>query len=294
MDSTIKGKIIERLTQSWFVPYEMCKWLDQDAKVCYCITFENTIIKIYSDLSVDDITINNIANRVTHICQWIKAIANVNSVLDIEILLTPYKKHLDTDLGYYQVNSGMSCVSDDQNFVIIFRQEEIYKVLIHELIHNMGLDFAGNSLDHLTTHIKLGKNSRPILLNEAYVEIISNYLHSLFYSYKHKVSFKKILQDEHTFSIIQANKIMNYFNIKTIKYFSKRNSFVQYTNIVPYYIIKCHLMFFQKVLVLNFLNKKRTKHILSVAMDMLFYKEMYNNNFTSDDNSLKMIKYDFI
>ena len=67
--------------------------------------------------------------------------------LHINIFLTPFKKMLPKKssdiLGPINVNSGFStsgCINSGK--ITIYREEEWFKVLIHELFHNFNLDFA--------------------------------------------------------------------------------------------------------------------------------------------------------
>ena len=68
-------------------------------------------------------------------------ITNIYKNINIEIYNTPFKKKLPCrnyckNLSSININSGLSY----SNNIIIYRKEELLKVLIHEIIHILDID----------------------------------------------------------------------------------------------------------------------------------------------------------
>ena len=67
--------------------------------------------------------------------------------LEVSIFLTPFKKKLPSNsrdtIGSNHVNTGLSSAGcNTTSRIVIYRNEEWFKVLIHELFHNLDLDFS--------------------------------------------------------------------------------------------------------------------------------------------------------
>jgi len=137
------------------------------------------------------------------------------------------------------INGGASM---DNHYVYIWRKEDFYKVLIHELIHYFNLDF------HKLDNDILGEILRKIIKidgrdvnNEAYTEIMALTINSVLYSLMLNIDFSDIIYYENIFTHLQIAKIINLFggdnyddlfNI-TIK---------QNTSVVSYIIVKGMLL----------------------------------------------------
>ena len=71
----------------------------------------------------------------------------------VYLYLTPFKKFLPecsvTVIGPDNVNSGISYACPENGEIVIYRQEEWFKVFIHESFHALGLDFATMKQDLL-------------------------------------------------------------------------------------------------------------------------------------------------
>lgn len=146
------------------------------------------------------------------------------------------------------VNSG-STIRETK--IMIWREEEILKVLIHELIHYFGLDFY--------VHDEVYKKVNNIFkktftidgidrVNESYTETLAITLHSIVYSQLKNISFNKVLSYEILFSNYQIAKILDLMNFKNC-YEIKINKITQMTSVCSYYIVKCmFLMCYSKIL----------------------------------------------
>lgn len=176
--------------------------------------------------------------------------------LAIYIFLSPTKKKLNKNLndviGKQNVNSGFtfSCKIDGQNKVVIFREEEWFKVLIHELFHSFGIDFSHmNDLIQQSNEKTLNyfNVKSKVNLFEAYTETLSEIIFLFFVTLENKKSsqsihtrktrkkgktisistrcidekpdqdvilFKKLLKEQQRFSCEQSIKILDFMGLE--------------------------------------------------------------------------------
>ena len=144
-----------------------------------------------------------------------------SNLLQIDIYFTNMKKTIPTKkdvLGPLHVNSGYTYAGCHPfNTIVIYRQEEWLKVLIHETMHAFALDFSYINNDYMNTGLR---NIFPIPSNinayEAYCETWANLLHTFFVCYmRHSKSFTECMKlfrimyvNECKFSFYQLTKIL--------------------------------------------------------------------------------------
>jgi hypothetical protein len=116
--------------------------------------------------------------------------ATCSSTLSIYIYLTDFEKRFPTRKGLpldaEHVNTGMSYHCAKTNDVVVYRREEWFKVLIHELFHAMGLSFiesdmpAGMDAAMQSVLQRMYAISHPVRLYETYCEIWARVLNVVF------------------------------------------------------------------------------------------------------------------
>ncbi len=184
---------------------------------------------------------------------------------------TPFKKQYKnkiykSGLTPKEVNSGVTFLEHIHNHhhkngkIILFRKEEVYKVLIHELIHSFHLDYP------LVSHsMRLTKDicsNYPVLLNEAYTESLATMINMYFVYLKNEKCLKDIRFKMKSGYIINVDKLNSMFKYelkyelglckkvlelnhlryneiwKLIKDDSCLKNFEQQTNVFSYYVLK--------------------------------------------------------
>jgi hypothetical protein len=76
--------------------------------------------------------------------------------------------------------------------MMIWRKEEFFKVLIHELIHYYDIDLKYHKLE-FENKFKLGNNNYDIIINEGIVETYTCILNTLFNIYYNNKTYDKKL-----------------------------------------------------------------------------------------------------
>jgi hypothetical protein len=145
------------------------------------------------------------------------------------------------------VNSAVtiSCINnDDVGEAVIYRKEEWFKVLTHELFHLLGLDFSNTNIDfdvgygygsgpkynsiQKEMHAHFGVASK-YLLYEAYAEIWATLINAMFYvynnvelernthfkslQYQFGAYVKSVISIEQRFALMQLIKVLDHFDI---------------------------------------------------------------------------------
>ena len=170
-------------------------------------------------------------------------------------------------LGSNEVNTGVTINNDFQNHshngdIILYRKEEVLKVLIHELIHSNLIDKKIIKSDDVAKFSNIFCVNYKILLNEAFTESIALII-NLFYIHI-KCNFnKKILdimfQNEVNYSNYICSKILSYYKIDKISDVIKKDKncnkiFPQKSNVFSYYFLK-NILISDHISYGNILNK---------------------------------------
>ena len=187
----------------------------------------------------------------------------------------PSKKE-DT-IGPNNCNSGYCNVIKDNmknGSIVLYRNEELIKVLIHESIHANFIDYeiiANQYKSNMDDKICTKYN---ILLNEAFTETLACILNIILVNYYTKIKINTLFRNEVNYMIYVFNNLMNYYNIKKMSDILINNGckkyFKQSTNVFSYYVLKT----------LNYLNineflKIMEKHSSNYSINNANYNHIY-------------------
>ena len=212
-----------------------------------------------------------------------------NSSVNLVIFYGKQKKYVPKNKYYCSdnINSGMT---ESGRVVMIWRQEEFYKVLIHELVHYFNIDFyISDSIYQkiyqiFEKHFKIDGIDR---INESYTEAFAILVHSILYATENSIDIDTVIQNELLFAHFQIAKILNHFDIESYNDL-KNNKLYQNTSVCSYYIIKCLLMINYDLL-LDYLDKNgfMVKNSESEYIDL--YSKILEKNNIVDEAIVKMI-----
>lgn len=176
--------------------------------------------------------------------------------LSIYLYLTELKKTLPSvpgkSLDELNVNTGFTFGCSLKNDIYIFRKEEWSKVLIHEIIHALGLDFASYPELNAVANRRMLEFFRitekptnsDLRLYEAYTETWATILNILF-QVKLAKQIPSAIQRQQAWSLNQYIKIIKYykFDEKTLIKNERLLILKEETTLYSYYILKCRLLF---------------------------------------------------
>lgn len=174
--------------------------------------------------------------------------------LTISIYLTSCKKQFPSNqqpLRAKHVNSGVTHTYAYRNHadVIVFREEEVFKVLLHELIHALQIDNI-----HMQPHIEqpiqnFFNAKKPLIINESYTDTLACFLNVCIYSYMlslmdSNMSYKKHVhvhfQEERNHILEQAARVWNHIQHNAYVHvpYAKTKVYEEHTRVISYYILK--------------------------------------------------------
>ena len=222
-------------------------------------------------------------------------------------------------LGPQEINSGLTMVPFLETMpptIVIFRQEEIEKVLLHELVHATKHDQHLVKIDQIDTDVKCAFNvpkSTTINFGEACTETTALIVNSLFNSLLRKIPIQLILKNEIRFSILQCSKIMNFFKINNINSFFCNNccflngnnsKWNEKTSVLSYFFMKTSNLLNLEYFLGHFWVDKPIKMKKAIDAKFVFnfikktfhkYKKLFliNQVKTIKNKTLRMTLYDF-
>jgi hypothetical protein len=284
-----------KLYYNTFVSIDIQNHIETENFILKTIKNENITINLYyiKNYSTPDF------NLLLKIIKFIKIIANKEILpVDLTIYYGKQKKMftIENILSPENINSGSTYPERE---ITIWRAEELYKVLIHEMIHYVYFDYNSNDNifnvinNILYNNINIDKtimSSRNNLdaNNESYTETLAIFLLCIINSVLLNMSFYDLIKIELNFSLFQISKIINFFGGNKFENIFKQNSkksitIKQTTSVCSYFIIKTfNLIFFNDFLEYIFNNGfciKKNKETIDNYID-------YYNNIIEKSKSL--------
>ena len=288
-----------RLFETDFVDKKIRIYIKNNIKKCYIIKYKYKNIIISLSYYCCNIVNKNLLKTIIKRIIFCMDITNIYKSVNVDIYDTPFKKHLpcsdcEKKLTSININSGLSY----ENNIIIYRKEELLKVLVHEIIHILDIDIKYEDDNYKKKILdKLCVNS--LLINESYVETWANILNIyLILIEKNGVvtneEYIKKFIEEKKFSISQCCKIIMYFKIDLSKNNCVKKIF-DTTNILSYILLKTYnLIYINKFL-------KKYKGVDTIIVKKYNYSDYidYLNNimnykvniFEKNIEKMKQIKY---
>lgn len=213
--------------------------------------------------------------------------------IQIYIFLTPFKREIeprDIVLGAKNVNGGFcyGCISAGE--IIVYRREEWFKVFVHELAHNFGVDAYiwkfkretgfneenyQNFINNFNLSSAINRHQFDIGLQECIVEFwgefLNNAVFSLDYAKNHSCSlknskksfqiycrtFEKIANLEILHGFIQTTKILHQNGLTYADIINNNahslNNYTETTHLFSYYILRTLMIYgYKNILDFNY------------------------------------------
>ena len=129
---------------------------------------------------------------------------------------------------------------------LIYRKEEWFKVLIHETMHSLCMDFSGLDYKKLRKDVKsIFPLKSEFEISESYSEFWATFLNTTFTSTflsknetEFLVNWEVMIYIETLFSMFQVVKILDFLEIIEYENLFKPNTYRQRTHVFEYYILK--------------------------------------------------------
>ena len=227
-------EISSLILTSYFIDYIFVNKIQEEIKY-YCKINDN--ITIYSkNKTFDSLEV------IWYVFHIINQISKLKITKEHQIHLIPIniekKLREDNKFTYSNINSG---VCYNHKTIIVWRKEEMSKVLCHEMIHMLNIDYQNDiiHLDGLAQKLFLINENVDTVENEATTECITVYIMCHINSYFIKKEFienhvRKLLEFEMKWTCKQMKKIWKYLI---------SNNIIFETDIISYFFIKGLLLF---------------------------------------------------
>ena len=231
-------------------------------------------------------------NILVYVYNYLESLFNKHvSNLNVDIYLTDLKKKSISkekhSLTAFEVNSGYSIPL--QNYICIWRKEEIIKVFIHELLHIFNLGDINNYKNDNINKYYLNKYNinvqNNIYIPESIIDFFAILINTYIITKLHSNSYELFITNLH---------IEIYFILKqgsNVLYLSDVNHINKYTNVLSYYIIKGEMFKnIDKILEIFIKNKKinLNKHNYDKLCLFLKNNDYKINEGNNDYNTLRM------
>ena len=193
--------------------------------------------------------------------------------INIHLYFTDLKKVLPKHgepIKEIHANTAFTTFCKPSTEIHLFREEEWFKVLIHESFHSLGLDFS--EFDHTDTNkqvLSIFPVKSDVRIFETYCETWAETLNVMFIAVDSakgdfnsaKCDFssaklikktEQLLDQERIFSVFQCVKVLNFYGLDysdlyertTQAHINRLHRYKENTHVLSYYIIKSIFMFF--------------------------------------------------
>ena len=253
-----------KLINTHFIPDKIRLYIHKNLIYKYNVLYNfkniNINIKYFTQTKININTFKIILKRII----FMMIISNTYININISIYDTPYKKKFNCNnekkcgkLNTNNVNSGLNY----SNNIIIFRKEEYLKLLLHELIHALDLDYKYETTQqNKKIYEKFNINNNNLLINESYVETWAIILNTYCVLQEKNINtldnFKKLLKKELAHSLLQCAKLCVYYNIDDFNkiYLNHKNTIYYKDNVntFSYHIIKTINLYYLRNYLKNF------------------------------------------
>ena len=325
----IQRKKYSELFESKFVPSSVKTYTESNmkgyliVKTTLCNVEVEVVYALFKQSEINNLKkVENRIKKALRILRFLLFYVGTNNKvkkITINLYLTNIKKTLPRNqiktLNEENCNSALTYACAEEGEVLVFREEEWKKVLIHELFHSLCLDFSGISYLLLKDKIKdLLKVKSDYEISEAYAEYWATILNSCFISFDildDKEDYEQFglysefcIQFERIFAMFQLVKVLDYMGLRYKDLVSdgrmakslKNILYKEDTNVLAYYIIKTVLLYdYDKFLFwcekYNISVVKFDKNQLNLRRFGNYFEEIYKNRrLTKSINDME-IKY---
>jgi hypothetical protein len=245
---------------SQYFPEGIQKLIQNEANFCSRVEFQTPKRKI----TVDFVFMKNksysgfsLKKYIPYLQLWFSLLNyitpdnSINQTLNIKIYLTKEKKRFPEKadiLSSKHINSALTYICEQHGDIMIYREEEWFKVLLHECMHSFCLDFSKDSQNELDSCLK---KKMPIHINnphysETYAEVWAELLNIGFISFSKEwhlfsLRYEFYLQLEVVHSISKFNSILAREGMSVTSLREKKH-FNQDTHVYEYHILKTILL----------------------------------------------------
>ncbi len=265
--------------------YAKTSWVDTKAVVQEMSKMDKNIVYQWKSIvdSDEKPTLNNVfiksnTKNIKNTNKKIKLIAyiieylkhkndHVNKSVNIYLVLTQLKKYFPESNNIMDIKNANTGYTDfGKDIIFIWRNEELEKVIFHEICHYCDLDKREHHVDHIAII------NGPHSYYEAITDLLGIVYHLIFLSLLTRTSIKYLLEIELGFIKNQAMFMNDYFKLGNWKN-GCDSAIKQTTPAFSYYIIK--YMIFEYLLDHDLIDYHHYNDLISNISKIGFKQEPY-------------------
>lgn len=243
LDNSYKDEIYNIMNINHHIKYNTCN--------------QSIILNLWTSKNKRKRLFHNIINHINltiYILYFYKKLKDYKLIINIVDLDRPKKLNIDNRiLTPKNVNSGVTVKkTNNTNEILIYRREELSRVIVHEIIHALDFDNKHISINYENEYnIYFGLVGKTININESYVDGCAIYINNIIgslYKYAHdynqyRFHLKWSLMKERKHLITLATRILKYYDYSG----GGNNQLIckerrtECTHVISYYVIKAFL-----------------------------------------------------
>lgn len=213
--------------------------------------YKTNILQIYYYNDSPKINFYDLQLKIIKIFSVMEYFNINNKKIVYNLALTKFEKKINNqelEIGPDTVNSGFtSFYLNSDPIISIFRKEESDRLVIHELIHCLRLDFENFSKinDVILKEMNIFQDAKYINFFEAYTDSVAIIFNSVLNSILCFKDLNNVFYTELKYVEDTALLILNHFNLKDINQLfkkQKKNKIYQKTSVLSYYLLKLGLL----------------------------------------------------
>lgn len=211
----------------------------QNVELNYSYCGIQVSIKIYKQSSYSSRKVKTLLELINFMIFYCRKVnVSFKDKLTIKLVLSPFKKELSDVLCAFNVNSGFTSKDyvNGLSSIVVYREEEAAKVLIHELLHAFEIDCKTLMSDDEQRFAELFGMYSGVKINESFTDAYACLLNvvycSLVLSRLHGEAHQNIIKQFVNFERMHIVKIGQRVWLKV------SNQRKEKTNVIAYYVIK--------------------------------------------------------
>lgn len=277
-------KELSSLLNSKYIPSEIYNYiiknLHKSEEIIILIDKKTIQLRIISNKKIDPIYFEKMIAYLLFIIPY--ATSFCGNFLRVSIYLTPFKKKINPshiDFSPKEFNSGVTTSCNLGKEIVVFREEEWFKVFVHETFHNLHLDFSGLNIEDAKARMKtIFPIKSTFLVFEIYCEFWACIITSIFLSFEIRRNINTILNEQIEWSLYQTINILKWMgtNYKDLISGNAYNVYNEKTNVFCYQIGKMLLLYdyerffdYLKKITINGIDFKKTSYAINLFIDYL-------------------------
>lgn len=161
--------------------------------------------------------------------------------LQLTIFFTPLTKTAGQVLSPNEINSGCTVFRGEQRNIYVWREEDLLRTLIHEVVHALDYDFRVQMNLRTTNIFNEIAGTNELNINETYTELVAIVLHCIALAHVLRIptAFETLLTYEYAHSLAISNKVIDHYRLPGLSCIDQTTCKIEEkTNVVEYTLFK--------------------------------------------------------